>query len=85
MAPIIYSLCAITSLACAWLLLRAHRESRSRLLFWSAVCFILLALNNGILFADKLLFPMLDLRAWRAVSALAAVGVLVYGLVMEES
>jgi len=86
MAAIIYALCALASLACAALLWRAQRESGSRLLFWSALCFVLLAVNNGLLVVDKLVFPTeVDLRYWRAAFALTGAALLVYGLVMEES
>ena len=86
MATLIYSLCALTSLACVVLLWRAQRHSRSRLLFWTAWCFLLLAANNVLLVLDKVVFPVeVDLRFWRLGTALAAVALLVYGLVMEEN
>jgi hypothetical protein len=31
------------------LLLRAYRRLRTRLLLWSSLCFVLLALNNAVL------------------------------------
>ena len=49
MASVVYALCALTSLACAVLLLRAYRRSWARLLFWSGLCFVGLALNNVLL------------------------------------
>ena len=85
MPALIYSLCALTSLACVVLLWRAQRHSRSRLLFWTAWCFLLLAANNVLLVLDKVVFPVVDLRFWRLSTALAAVALLVYGLVMEEN
>ena len=33
----VYALCALTSLVCAWLLLRAYQRQRTRLLLWSSV------------------------------------------------
>ena len=85
MAPLIYSLCALTSLACVVLLGRAQRRSGSRLLRWTFWCFVLLTVNNVLLVVDKVVFPVeIDLRFWRLGTALAAVALLLWGLVMEE-
>ncbi len=84
MAAIIYLLCTLTCLACFALLVRAWRSSRSRLLFWSALCFAGLSLNNFLLVIDRLVLPSVDLTTWRLLTALAAVLLLVYGLVWEE-
>jgi hypothetical protein len=84
MAAIIYLLCTLTCLACFALLLRAWRASRSRLLFWSALCFAGLSLNNFLLVIDRLVFPTVDLSTWRLVTALVALLLLVYGLIWEE-
>jgi hypothetical protein len=84
MAPIIYFLCMLTSLACFGLLLRAWRSSRSRLLFWSALCFAGLTLNNFLLVIDKLVLPAVDLTALRLVVALVAPLLLLFGLIWEE-
>ena len=53
MAETVYALCALTSLACAALLLRGYVRSRVRLLLWSGLCFAFLFLNNVLLFVDK--------------------------------
>jgi uncharacterized membrane protein len=85
MAPLIYTLCALTSLACVVLLGRAQRRSGSRLLRWTFWCFVLLTLNNVLLVLDKIVFPVeVDLRMWRLATGLAAVALLLWGLVMEE-
>lgn len=85
MANLIYTLCALTSLACFVLLARSHRRTGSRLLFWSAWCFLLLTVNNVLLVLDKVVWPAeVDLRLWRLAAALLAVMLLVYGLVSEE-
>ncbi|MFL6694696.1 MAG: DUF5985 family protein [Ramlibacter sp.] len=85
MAPLIYSLCALTSLACVVLLGRAQRRSGSKLLRWTFWCFVLLTVNNVLLVADKVVLPVeVDLRFWRLGTALAAVALLLWGLVMEE-
>jgi hypothetical protein len=84
MAPLIYSLCALTSLACFLLLWRSYAANRSRLLFWSALCFLMLTVNNVLLVLDKIVLPDVDLTAWRLGAALAAVLLLLFGLVWEE-
>lgn len=84
MAEAVYLLCAITSIACSALLLRGWLGSRSRLLFWSSICFAGFAVNNVLLFLDLVVAPEVDLAAVRAVAALAAITILVFGLVWES-
>lgn len=85
MAAVIYSLCALTSITCLVLLWRSWRASGARLLFWSALCFAALSVNNVLLVVDRVLLPtQVDLATWRLVWALAAVLLLVFGLVWEE-
>jgi len=85
MAPIIYFLCMLTSLACFGLLLRGWRSSRSRLLFWSALCFAGLSVNNFLLVIDKLVFPTsVDLTLMRLTVALLSPLLLLFGLIWEE-
>jgi hypothetical protein len=80
---VIYMLCVLTSLLCAYLLARAYLRGRQRLLIWSALCFALLALNNFVLAVDILLLPDIDLSILRSVTALLGVGVLLYGFIWE--
>lgn len=80
---IVYALCAMTSIGCAVLLLRGYRRSRVRLLFWSGLCFIGLALNNVLLFIDVRVVPDVDLSLWRTIPAVLGVAVLLYGLIWE--
>ncbi|MBS0298074.1 MAG: hypothetical protein JSR45_17370 [Proteobacteria bacterium] len=75
----------LTSLACAFLLARAWRRTRTALLLWTAACFGLLAINNVLLVIDLLIFPQNDLSLARQVTALGAVGVLLYGFVRETA
>lgn len=84
MGPLIYVLCALTALACAVLLFRSYRRTKTRLLFWSFLCFTGLFLNNIFLFLDKIVFPMFDFLLWRYVTALVALLPLLYGLIWEE-
>lgn len=82
-ANLVYILCAATASLCAVLLLRGYRRSGTRLLFWSAVCFIGLALNNVLLIVDVRFVPAVDLSTWRMVPALAGAMLLLYGLIWE--
>jgi hypothetical protein len=85
MAETVYILCALTSIAGAALLLRGYARSRTRLLLWSSLCFVGLALNNVLLFLDKVVFPNgPDLTLYRSLTALAALLVLVYGLIWDS-
>jgi hypothetical protein len=84
MAEIVYLLCAGTSILCALLLMRGYRASRTRLLFWSAFCFIGLAINNLLLLIDLLVFPDIDLFLARTFVALMAIGVLLIALIWER-
>jgi hydrogenase/urease accessory protein HupE len=84
MAEAVYVLCALTSIACALLLLRGYRASQTKLLFWSALCFAGLALNNVLLFVDLVIVPNVELGLLRSITALAAMMVLLFGLVWER-
>ncbi len=83
MVPIIYGLCALTALVCTYLLLSAYRRGGYRLLLWSGLCFAGLSLNNIMLVADKLVFPLVDLSVWRTALALLAMAILLYGLIWD--
>jgi heme/copper-type cytochrome/quinol oxidase subunit 4 len=80
---VVYALCALTSLTCAVMLLRGYVRSRVKLLFWSGLCFVGLALNNIVLFIDVRVLPDTDLSLIRTLPAVAGVVCLIYGLVWE--
>jgi hypothetical protein len=82
-ANVVYILCAATSGFCAILLYRGFRSSGVRLLFWSALCFFGLALNNVLLIIDIRVVPSVDLSTWRLVPAVVGVALLLYGLIWE--
>jgi hypothetical protein len=84
MAKVIYALCTLTSLTCAWLLLRSFVHNRYRLLFWSGLCFVGLSVNNMLVVLDKVVVPSVDLLTWRLMSGLVAVLLLLYGLIWAE-
>jgi hypothetical protein len=79
----IYLLCLATSAACAALLVRQYRASRARLLLWSALCFVLLALNNLILVIDVLVLPAVDLIPFRQIASFSAVAILLFGFIWD--
>lgn len=84
MAAVIYSLCALMSLGIAVMLWRGFGKTRSRLLYWSALCFSGLSLNNLLLLVDKLLLAEGDLSGMRQALALVSLVVLLFGLVYED-
>jgi hypothetical protein len=84
MAETVYFLCALTSMACAVMLLRGFLGTRARLLMWSSLCFAGLALNNVLLFLDLVIVPEMDLSLLRSGVALAAMIVLLFGLVWDS-
>jgi hypothetical protein len=86
MAEAVYLLCAVTSLACAGLLLRSYRRSRLRLILWTSLCFGALAANNVLLFIDLIIVPTtMDLIIARNVISVAGVLLLLYGMIMSET
>ena len=85
MAEFVYGLCALTSIACAVLLLRGYSKRKSRLLFWSALCFVGLAINNILLLIDLYVVPNTDLFFVRTLVALVAICVMLYGLIWDQN
>jgi hypothetical protein len=84
MAEAVYILCALTSLACAVLLLRGYGRTRMRLLLWSGLCFVALAVSNLVLFVDLVVIPGRDLSLVRSSLGLVGVATLLYGLIWDE-
>lgn len=82
-ATTVYVLCALTSVGCAVLLFRGYKNSGARLLFWAALCFAGLALNNIMVFVDERVVPSTDLSVVRSLPALLGVALFVYGLIWE--
>ena len=80
----VYTLCFLTSALCAVLLGRSYYRTGTRLLLWSALCFVFLTLNNVLLFFDLIVFSELDLRPWRLAAALAGLLFLLYGFLFES-
>lgn len=84
MAEVVYGLCVLMSIACATMLYRGYRASRTNLLFWSSLCFAGLAINNALMLLDLVVLPEVDLRVWRSGVATASLFMLVLGLVKES-
>lgn len=83
MAQLVYLLCSIMSFTCAYLLGKAYWNSRTRLLFYSAWCFVGIAINNILLSIDFNLGPNYDLSFYRAIASFTAVTILLYGLIWD--
>jgi len=86
MDKVVYGLCVGTSLLCTVMLFRAYLTDRLPLLLWSGLCFCLLTLSNGLLYADFIIFvngP--DLSLVRNTTTLAGLGILIYGLIFRTS
>ena len=88
MSPIfptaVYGLCFLTSAVCALLLGRSYFKTGARLLLWSALCFVFLALNNIVVVLDMLVYPNADFRLVRHALATAGVLTLLFGFVMDQ-
>ena len=84
MSAIVYTLCALTALTCAVLLLRAWAQTRAALLFWSGLCFAVLTVNNLLLILDRFVFLSVDLTNVRLGTALFALLLLLFGLIWED-
>lgn len=82
---LVYILCTLTSLGCAVLLWRAYRRSRMRLLFWSALCFGIMAISNALLFLDLVVFPDVYILPFRSLVSQIAFLVLLFGLIFETN
>ena len=85
MAGIIYGLCALTAFLCSFMLLKAHRQSKYKLLLWGGLCFAGLTASNALLVVEKLLTPATtDLSSWRYMITLLSLLVLLYGLIWDR-
>ena len=84
MAATVYVIGILTSLACAIFLLRGYVRGRKKLLLWSGLCFLGLAVSNTLIFVDLVLIPEVDLYRYRLATALVAMSLLLYGLIWES-
>jgi hypothetical protein len=81
---IVFLMSFLASAACAALLARAFRQSGTRMLFWSAISFGFLALNNALAVIDIVLLTDASISEWRVSAALVAVTVLIYGFIWRS-
>jgi hypothetical protein len=80
----LYLLAALASVSCMLFLFRGYARTGTRLLLWSALCFVGLSINNVLLFFDLVIFPTeVDLRLWRLLAALAGLLFLLYAFIWE--
>lgn len=85
MSEITYILCLITSIISAVLLARGARGPSGRLMFWGAIFFVGMALNNALMFADAVAVPTTDWSVAPNLVALASIAVLLYALIWEST
>lgn len=82
---VMFLLAALTCVTCTVLLFRGYSASGSRLVLWTALCFVGLSVNNLLLFFDLAVFiTEADLRIFRHLSALAGLACLLYGFITES-
>ena len=85
MLAIVNALGTLTVGLCAFLLLRAYARVRQRLLLWSGLCFVGLAISNAVLFFDLAVVPAdVNLYTWRLAIAAFSMLLLLYGLIFES-
>ncbi|HEV2577919.1 MAG TPA: DUF5985 family protein [Acidobacteriaceae bacterium] len=85
MEAAVYLLGTFVALACGVLLARGFRQSGQRLLLWSSICFLGLALSNGLTFVDlSVLGKDIDLHLLRRAVTAVSLLVLLYGLVWDS-
>ncbi len=85
MPGLVYLLCTATSLASAILLWRAARGSAGRLLMWSALCFVGMAVNNLLLFLDAATPPIYQYDIPANTTALVSILLLLVGLIWDAT
>lgn len=84
MAGAVYILGALLALCCGVLLLRGFHRGRQKLLLWSGLCFLGLAISNFLIFVDLILLPVsIDLYPLRLATDCVAMLLLLYGLIWE--
>jgi len=81
---LLFGFAALTSVGCLYLLFRGYFRTGMRLLFWTALCFVFLSVNNVALFIDTIVLPtQVDLRLVRSIAALSGIACLLYAFIWE--
>jgi hypothetical protein len=70
-------------MSCCLLLIRSYRRNKSRVLLWTAACFVLLAVDNLLVVLDLIVLPTVDLSLPRLLATFFAVGTLLVGFIWE--
>ena len=83
MAEAVYVLCLLTSATVAFLLLRGFARTRGRILLWSGLGFVGLALNSLALVFDQMVVPQQDLSLLRGGPTLIGMSLMVFGLIWD--
>ena len=85
MANAVFSLCAITSALCAFMLMRGYRRERTQVLLWTSLCFAGLFVNNILLLFDTVILPDVNFHGelWRSLAGAIAGLLLLIGLVWD--
>lgn len=83
MDKVVYLLCAVTSGACAFLLLRGYLITKMKLLLWSTLCFIALTSTNILVYVDLIVLPEIDLLTLRNCVTFLGLSVLIFGMIRE--
>lgn len=84
MEAVTYIVITLICAACAALLLRGFRRDRIRLLLWSGMCFVGLAVSNFLVYLDLVVFKRLDLYPVRLFAAAVAMSLILFGLIWES-
>jgi hypothetical protein len=84
MLQFVYILSTFTAMSCAVLLLRGYWRSGGRLLLWSGLCFIGLALDNALLFFD-IYYPEISFEVPRKLAAMIGLAALIYGMIWDTN
>jgi hypothetical protein len=81
MVGFVYILGGLTSLLSAILLYRGSRQSGSRLLFWSSLCFFAMGANNVLLYIHYATPPGIDLLMAARLVTLLGILLVNFGLI----
>ena len=85
MLAIVNALGTLTVGLCAFLLLRGYARVGQRLLLWSGLCFVGLAVSNAVLFWDLVILSAdVSFYTWRLGIAAFSMLLLIYGLIFDS-
>lgn len=83
MPGVVYLISAATAVLCGCLLWRAWRHNHTRLLFWSALCFWGLGVDNVLLYIDLIALPEVYMHNAPAIAGLVSIVLLLFGLIWD--